>query len=362
MKKVFSVLILTTLALGMLAQHDNARAQNGTPITTDGMINAYNNMRIARGLAPMAVDPILMQTAQETADLMALYHMMDHMGNVRGRVMAAGFGGGETSWATENWAMGATSLEQLLQFWADDAHMIPAVNYRYTHVGAGIATYNGSTYYIMHAAYTSGGTYQVTPTSASATQDPGRLATLYVSQIIYPVQTSTPNPAGGPYVHEVRSGQALWSIAIAYDTHIIDLQRINGMTTEDTTIWIGQKLYLPTPQIAPDLLDATQTAQAMPVNPSPTLAEMNASPAAAQATPAAPAATGAATATPGPTITRLAPGATPTASPTAAPAASETTPASAPQERSGNNVLAYVMIGIAGLGLLLILLGVTVKK
>ena len=353
MKKLFSMLLFIALVLVLIPRH-TARAQ-GTPITTDGMINAYNNMRVARGLAPLIVDPILMQTAQETADLMALYHLMDHMGNARGRIIAAGYGAGDIAWATENWAMGAADLETLLSYWADDAHMIPAVNPYYKHVGAGIATYNGSTYYIMHAAYTSNGSYQTTPIAPDVTLDPNRLATAYVSQIIFPVHTSTPS-AEGPWLHEVRSGQSLWSIAIAYDTHIIELQRVNGMALDDTTIYAGQKLWLPTPGIAPDILASTATAAvaaSAPAALSPTPGAQNTG---LQLEPTA-------TLSPTPTIRAATP--TPKAPTPTEVSVSTATPIppvvadSAPPSR---DFIGTILIIVAGIGLLLVLAGAFIKK
>lgn len=352
MKKSFSLLLILGILLTVLP---TAPAQAQTSITTDAIINAYNSMRAARGLPPLIVDPILMATAQETAEVMALYHLHDHIGNVRGRVMAAGYGAGDTAWATENWAMGSSSftLSMLLEAWADESHMIPAVNGYYKHVGAGIAEYDGFTYFILHAAYTSNGTYVTTPVSPNATQDPGAMATAYVSQIIYPVRTSTPNP-DGPWLHEVRAGQSLWSIAIAYDTHIADLQRINGYAEDDTTIYIGQKIYLPTPQIAPDVLAATASAAAPPASPPENPAASPAAvltptpqPTPATAVAAAPAAK--VTATPRPSLTPPPPAAaTPTAIPPAAPRT--------------KNILGYILIGVAGIGLLLVLIGAVIKK
>lgn len=317
---LFCLLVLTFLALPQPQVH----AQD--EITPERIINAYNAMRTARGLRPLIVDPILMQTAQETADLMALYHMTDHIGNVRGRVMAAGYGNGKPAWATENFAIGPMSFDFLLQVWSDDAHMIPAVNPNYRHVGAGIAEYNGSVYYILHAAYTVDGDY-VAPTAPAATQDPNAMATLWVSQIIYPVQTSTPPAAGEAWMHTVRSGQSLWSIALAYDTHIADIARLNNISLENPVIYSGQKLLLPTPIVPWD----TPTAAPTQADELPT-----------------------------PTASPLPPTPRPTA--TATPFLPSPTPLPAPARPAASFPFGTVIASIAGLGLLLILIGLRARR
>lgn len=351
MKRFISLLIFIDLVLALLPRAA-VQAQAGS-ITTADIINSYNSMRAVRGLAPLIVDPILMATAQETAEVMALYQLHDHIGNVRGRVMAAGYGGGDTAWATENWAMGGSSftLSALLAAWADESHMIPAVNGYYQHIGAGIAEYNGFTYYILHAAYTSNGVYETTPVSPNATQDVNAMATAYVSQIIFPVHTSTPNP-GGAWLHEVRSGQSLWSIAIAYDTHIVDLQRINGMPEDDTTIYAGQKIYLPTPEIAPDVLAVTATADAAPQTTPDGSAQTLTTPLA----PTPQATTG--ISAPRPTAT-AAPRANPSTPTLTAAVITASVPKSPPQVKT---IAGYILIGVAGIGLLLVILGAVLKK
>ncbi len=121
-----------------------------------------NAARVANGYPALIVHPILMGTAQWTAEYMAANHLMDHIGDVRGRVAAAGYGSGATVYATENWAMGFSTLQQIMNAWNDYWHMLPATYPLYVHVGAGVATGPWGPYYILHAAYTIGITH--TPT------------------------------------------------------------------------------------------------------------------------------------------------------------------------------------------------------
>lgn len=209
-------------------------------VSPQDLIGLINGMRTAQGLPALTVNSILMSTAQQTSDIMALNDLHAHIGNVSGRVMAAGYGGGATAWATENFAIGPMTISQIQTVWADPDHMIPVVNANYKDIGAGVTEYNGRVWYIIHAAYTSGGAY------VQSTPVPGATAEYIpppVSQIIIPVQTVVPNPEGA-VIHEVQNGQALWSIAIAYETKIEELVRLNGLSVKDPIIYPGQKLLV----------------------------------------------------------------------------------------------------------------------
>jgi murein DD-endopeptidase MepM/ murein hydrolase activator NlpD len=48
----------------------------------------------------------------------------------------------------------------------------------------------------------------------------------------------------GSLIHKVQSGQALWSIAIAYNTKIEELIRLNNLSSKDPIIYIGQELVV----------------------------------------------------------------------------------------------------------------------
>ncbi|HWR66763.1 MAG TPA: CAP domain-containing protein [Bellilinea sp.] len=236
-------------------------AQSGSALTAYDLIALVNGIRTGNGLPALEVSNILMSTAQSTAEVMAANRMGWHIGDVRGRVMAAGYGGGATVWATENFAVGDLSLEDLAWVWSDAAHMIPMVNPAYQHIGAGVAMApDGSIYFLVHAAYTSG-------SPAARTQVPrpkGVEPTAPASQWIIPVTVATPN-ADGTVVHEVKMGQSLWSIAIAYESHIVDILRFNQMSPEQQVVWVGQKLSIPvTPQPVTPILEPSPSASTTP--------------------------------------------------------------------------------------------------
>jgi len=247
-------------------------------VTPSDLIGLINGMRTSYGLPALNVNSTLMAVAQYTAEYMAVNHMSWHIGDASGRVMAAGYGGGATAFATENFAMGMSmTISEIQAAWADQSHMIPVVSPNYVDIGAGVAEYDGITYYIVIAAYTSGKAANPQPTSNSP-GTPAATLPFTVPQIIIPVQTSTPQADGKVY-HIVRAGQSLWSIAIAYKTRIDALISANNLAPNNTIIYENQKLLIltatgtppPTPSGTPDLTRQTPTPTAATPSPTPTV-------------------------------------------------------------------------------------------
>lgn len=140
------------------------------PVTPAQLIAAVNQLRVANGFPALIVHPILMDTAQWTAETMAANHYLDHLAylgypGVRTRIASAGYGACASVWATENWAMGYRTLEQIMVAWSDPAHMLPMTQSYYVHIGAGVATGPWGPYYIVHAAYWVGSTCAPASTS-----------------------------------------------------------------------------------------------------------------------------------------------------------------------------------------------------
>lgn len=245
--KQISLLIIWLLIAPVYLAKDHALAKDSLakPIqagtaTRSELILAMNTLRVSNGLPALIEDPIINAVAQITAETMAANNMSWHIGDVRGRLAAAGYGGGATVWATENFAVGNMSIDQIMQVWADPDHMRPAVTPAYCHVGAGVAqAASGRYYYILQAAYISGkscGSY------VPGTGD-GTAPVLPVSQLIIPVKVATPDAQGRIY-HIVQAGQSFWSIAIAYQVTIHDLEVWNNLSSVNGLV-VGQKLFIP---------------------------------------------------------------------------------------------------------------------
>ena len=240
---VIQVAILLVLSLVVTAELNPVQGQSGT-VSRAELILAINTLRVSYGLPPLIEDPIVNAVAQSTAETMAANNMSWHIGDVRGRIAAAGYGGGATVWATENFAVGNLSIDEIMQFWADPDHMRPVSNPAYCHVGAGVAqAANGQYYYVLQAAYTSDhacGEYKSAPGDNTGSDASSNLP---VSQYITPVRIATPDADGRIY-HIVQAGQSFWSIAIAYQITIRDLEIWNNLSREKDLI-VGQKLFIP---------------------------------------------------------------------------------------------------------------------
>jgi LysM repeat protein len=243
-------LLILTLMVGFfkpvwsaLAASPQAKSVQSSGVTAFDLIIAMNTLRVSNGLPELIEDPIINAVAQSTAEIMAANQMSSHIGDVRGRLAAAGYGGGATVWATENFAVGSNySIDEIMIIWSDAAHMIPAVNPAYCNVGAGIAkSSNGRTYYVLQAAYTSAKSCGEYKSSGGTTTKPG--GSTGVSQLIIPVKIATPD-SDGRIFHVVEAGQSFWAIAIAYKITIRDLETWNNISRA-TPLRIGQRLFIP---------------------------------------------------------------------------------------------------------------------
>ena len=247
-KRVISWLLLLTIGVGAFHPSQAAQAEQGKyapseQVSAYELIIAMNTLRVSFGHPALIEDPIINAVAQYTAQTMADNSMSWHIGDVRGRIASAGYGGGATVWATENFAVssGGMGIDQIMAVWADPDHMRPAVNPAYCHVGAGVATAHGKTYFILQAAYVGGqecGSY--TSTDAG---DGGTVVSPPVPQIIIPVKVATPDADGHIY-HVVQAGQTFWSIAVAYQITIQDIETWNN-TSRDIPLQSGQRLFIP---------------------------------------------------------------------------------------------------------------------
>jgi LysM repeat protein len=251
------VLLLALLAAvinpasSVLAYQRPAVLVQADQVTAYDLIVAMNTLRVSNGLPALIEDPIIDAVAQGTAQTMAASEMSWHIGDVSGRLAAAGFGGGSKVWGTENFATGHyESIDQIMLVWSDAAHMIPAVQPAYCNIGAGTAVApNGWTYYVLQAAYTAGkscGDY-IFPsggvtTNPEGTTDEGVVPG--VSQIIVPVKIAAPDKDGKVF-HVVQAGQSFWSIAIAYKITINDLETWNNLS-RTSKLQVGQRLFIPT--------------------------------------------------------------------------------------------------------------------
>lgn len=268
--RLLAIFMLLTIGAGRFTYPHPVQADeiHGPPaqVSAYELILAMNTLRVSYGLPALIEDPIINAVAQSTAQIMAANNMSWHIGDVRGRIAAAGYGGGGTVWATENFAVSwnnGMGIDEIMAVWADPDHMRPAVTPEYCHVGAGVATVNGKTYFILQAAYVSGQACGSTTSSSPSGGTPGTVPNP-VSQLILPVKIATPD-ADGKIFHVVQAGQSFWSIAVAYQVTIQDIETWNNIT-RDTPLQSGQRLFIPNKNTAGF---ATPTPRGMVVTQTP---------------------------------------------------------------------------------------------
>ncbi len=270
--RLLTRIILLALGVGIFTPPHTVRANAihapAAQVSAFELILAMNTLRVSYGLPALIEDPIINAVAQSTAQTMAANNMSWHIGDVRGRIAAAGYGGGGTVWATENFAVswnGGMGIDEIMAVWADPDHMRPAVTPEYCHVGAGVATVNGKTYFILQAAYVSGQACGSTTSSSPSGGTPGTSTVPNpVSQLILPVKIATPD-ADGKIFHVVQAGQSFWAIAVAYQVTIQDIETWNNIT-RDTPLQSGQRLFIPNKNTAGF---ATPTPRGMVVTQTP---------------------------------------------------------------------------------------------
>ena len=252
-KLIIRWILFLALLAGFIGPAAGARTVEASPlqqaeVTAFDLIIAMNTLRTSYGLPALVEDPIIDAVAQSTAQIMADNQMSWHIGDASGRLASAGYGGGAKVWATENFAVGNMSIDEIMVVWSDASHMIPAVNPAYCNVGAGTAkAANGMTYYVLQAAYTASkacGEYKSpvgTTTAPGGSTTEGRVGG--VSQMIVPVKIATPDSEGKIF-HVVQAGQSFWAIAVAYQITIRDIEIWNNISKE-SRLQIGQRLFIP---------------------------------------------------------------------------------------------------------------------
>ena len=217
---IFTLLFLLTTA-GVHAQ------------SADDLINEVNALRAAYGLAPYTIDYNLMAAAQQQSEYQASIHQTTHDRPDGSGIPAR----------SENvcGGIGVNASYCVNSMWTDDLHRYTMIGLSDGTVGAGYAQAEGNHYYtlMVNSSGTDTGLiqqetvseYQVPIDPDSALLQPGEFA------------TSTPMPDGSIY-HTVRTNETLWSIALSYGVSIADIQALNGMAEDDTSVSIGQRILI----------------------------------------------------------------------------------------------------------------------
>jgi len=263
MKKTLVYLLLAYLIIVMLPTQ-SVRSAGVTPYD---LISMVNDLRRNNGLPEMEAHPALMVAAQAQSDFLGSKYGTNfpdwesgHIGAGEtyavDRALAYGYSVSPGWDVVENWAGENTSTplsDIVYDIWSDDAHMGNMLHPDVVHVGAGITEGEGYVYYIIDFAlqYGSGGL----PGGGVASTVP----TTAVTPKVAPVTVATPNEDGSVY-HQVEIGEALWSIATAYEVTVDQLLSLNNLTA-NAVIYEGQSLLVRAPYTPTPSPTATSTLQ-----------------------------------------------------------------------------------------------------
>jgi uncharacterized protein YkwD len=283
-KRIINLIPLLFVAISLLLPRE-VQAQPGmySPNSSASeVISEVNALRASHGLPPYQVNSILMAVAQSHAEYQASLGTVTHYSadgsRPSQRAQAAGYPvAGDLSqggFFSEN-VGSADSASEIVEHWQGDTlHLTTMISPDLQDVGVGVAIANGVTYYTLDAGLARNTAGAVSSLPPATDNDPFFSATGTPSTL-QPLTTSTPEADGTVY-HIVLANEALWSIALAYDTTIAELKRLNRLATDE--IFIGQKLVIsqvevPTSTVEPTItvtLGIPTSTATLPVTPSAT--------------------------------------------------------------------------------------------
>jgi LysM repeat protein len=225
------------------------------------LIWLVNQLRASYGVPAYEVDPILMSVAQAQASWSAANNHIGHDGpggsSPNDRAQAAGYGGGERSFATENAAHGTIGYHtpQLVvtMMQGDWGHLNAMISPDYEHIGVGYAEAGDYSWYVMMVGWVDDGSFPDGIPSSEAPEP----SVPYV-----PFVVSEPDETGAIY-HEVQPGQTAWTIAAYYKVDLSELLALNNLT-ENAILHPGDTLLIHQPE----------TPTSTPLSPSPTEAAL----------------------------------------------------------------------------------------
>jgi LysM repeat protein/uncharacterized protein YkwD len=261
-------LALPVLTFGLVptnAIFTRALAQENMPVAEE-LVQGVNALRVANGMLALNEHPALMQIAQIEADGMAAGmggHWRPNDMTLGQWLLSLGYPlSGDLSmegYRSENVINGPDlTAQDAVEMWTgDDLHMNTMLSENRSDIGAAVSScvdeWGRTVYYyvIVTALQTKSGKMQydaysiltaLPMTQISYYGDATQAAqALLVPQYIIPVVLATARP-DGDVIHEVKSGQSLWEIAIKYGVKIEAIRQLNNLPSTD--IYIGQKLLV----------------------------------------------------------------------------------------------------------------------
>lgn len=203
-------------------------------VEAQSIVLAINRIRSERGLAPLAVHPLLNQAAQAHVDDMVARRRYGHRGGdgstVTQRIQRTGYP--LVGRPGENW-VAVRDVERAIRWWMSDApHRANILNPRWREIGVGVAPHPGGWGMIFVTDFTEGSGDQLAelPTDQAA-----------ASAEIEPETIDLP-PEGIDYT--VVAGDTLIGIGVRFGVDWPLIAAVNGLT-EDSLLQIGQVIRVP---------------------------------------------------------------------------------------------------------------------
>ena len=220
--------MLPLLALLLACMPRLAMAQETLPDQAQQVLTLVNQTRANNGLAPLALNPLLVTAAQSHVDDMVANHLYSHTGSdgssVRARARRIGYTNGSD--VSENW-VASSGPEGAMAWWMNSyVHRGNILNSKWNEIGVGTKRDPNNGMQIFVLVFGSG-------------QDGAPLPAPVESTVYTPLEV----PPGG-LRYTVQSGDTLSTIATRYGVSWQTLANANSLG-EFSVLQIGQTLYLP---------------------------------------------------------------------------------------------------------------------
>ncbi|MCZ7546555.1 MAG: CAP domain-containing protein [Anaerolineae bacterium] len=267
--------VLLWLAIVPETRARSTSAQSGPAAEVFALVN---ELRAQYGVPPYQYSPELAAAAQAHTEWRVASGQMTHIGpggtRPYHRAVAAGFGGGNEVYVSEN-IIGSPNLTpaQAVQRWTGDKpHLDTMVSDFYEYAGVGYVEVGNRRHYTLLAGVIANAPRYVSPApppgaSGSAVSDSPPAPTAPPA----PVRVATARPDGA-IIHKVEAGQSLWTIAAVYGADLGALMAVNGFE-EGAVIFPGQEVVIRSPDTPTPTVTYTPSPTFTPsltFTPSPT--------------------------------------------------------------------------------------------
>jgi LysM repeat protein len=251
---IFALLLIVG---AVVATNRPATAAQTSPASE--ILRLVNEYRATYGLPPFRYNAALASAAQSHANWMAATVLFSHTGEGGSTPLTRAQGAGFQGAVSENIVGGSQmSPRQGLIWWQNSpTHHNTLVSSRYDEAGTGYATNGSQNMYVLVV-----GRHDSSALNGNLAKDDTSTEVL----IIVPIELAKPKDDGS-IVHEIKQGQALWTVAAYYDIDLSFLYQINGMN-EDSVVHPGDEVFVrladgqpPPPTPTPPLTHVVQEGE-----------------------------------------------------------------------------------------------------